>query len=71
MLAPPHARIEAPRIKIYLAIKLNHNTLFLLVAVYLEHKDLKLLASFPQYSSKKDNDDDENESDDQDEDDDE
>ena len=48
VLAQPHARIEAPRIKIYLASKLNHNTLFVLVAVDLEHIDLKLLLSFPQ-----------------------
>ena len=55
-------------IKIYLASKLNHNTLFVLVAVYLEHIDLKLPLSFPQYCKcgENDNDDDENESDDQD-----
>ena len=52
-------------IKIYLASKLNHNTLFVLVAVYLEHIDLKLLSSFPQYcsQSKYDNVDSENSND--------
>ena len=68
LLAPPHARIEPQRIKMYLACKLNHNTLFVLVAVYLEQIDLKLPFSFPQYCKRGDNnnDDDKIESDDQD-----